>query len=174
MADQPASKPLTRAQKLAICAAAAAVCTPLTQQSEGVVHKAAPDPAHILSVCYGDRYDIDPAKIYSTDECAVRLRRKLATVYAPPVLDCLPQLADPRRSKVFGALLDAAYNAGPHGVCESRMARLIRAGDWVDGCKGFYGWRATALDRRTHQRIALRGLVLRRAKEAQLCLAGLA
>lgn len=168
---QPDNK--TRNAAALACAAAATACLSLTQSSEGVVHKATPDPAHILSVCYGDRYDIDPAKIYSTDECAVRLRHKLATVYAPPILACLPQLGDPKRVLVFAAFLDAAYNAGPAGVCGSRMARLLTAGQWGLACQGFYGWRATALDRKTHQRIALRGLQIRRGKEAALCKEGL-
>jgi len=168
------AKSLTAAQKMALCAAAAATCVTLTQSSEGIVHRPTLDPAHILSVCYGDRYDIDPAKIYSTDECVARLRHKLATVYAPQILDCLPQLADQRRSKIFGALLDAAYNAGAHAVCVSRMAVSLRAGDLKGMCNGFYGWRATALDRKTHQRIKLKGLETRRGKEAALCLQGLA
>lgn len=161
------------AQAAALCAAAAATCVVLTQGSEGLRHKAYLDPAHILTVCYGETHGIDPAKIYSTDQCAELLRRKLASEYAPPILDCIPQLAEPQRVKVFGALLDAAYNAGPGAVCSSRMARSIKAGMWVTGCKGFYGWRATAHDRRTGKVIQLRGLTIRRAKEATMCREGL-
>jgi lysozyme len=154
-----------------LCAAAALVCLPLTQASEGLRNKPYLDPAHILTVCYGETQGIDPAKIYSNDECAVRLRQRLAQDYAPRILACLPELNDERRLKVFGALLDAAYNAGPVAVCNSRMARSIHAGDWRGACNGFYGWYTTALNRKTGVRIKLQGLVTRRAKEAALCLA---
>jgi hypothetical protein len=65
-----------------------------------------------------------------------------------------------RRLKVFGALLDAAYNAGWRkwrAVCNSRMARSIHAGDWAGACNGFYGWYTTARDRKTGVRIAAQG-----------------
>jgi lysozyme len=156
-----------------LCAAAALVCIPLTQASEGVRTKAYLDPVKILTVCYGETQGIDPSKIYSTDECAVLLRKRLANDYAPRILACLPELNDERRINVFGALLDAAYNAGAVAVCNSRMARSIHAGDWKGACNGFYGWYTTARDRRTGVRIQLKGLVIRRGKEADLCMAAL-
>jgi lysozyme len=165
---------MTPAKAAVLCAAAATLCLPLTQNSEGLRNRPYLDPAHILTVCYGETQGIDPAKIYSNDECAVRLRKRLAQDYAPRILACLPELADERRIKVFGALLDAAYNAGAVAVCNSRMARSIHAGDWRGACNGFYGWYTTARDRKTGARIALKGLVIRRGKEADLCLAGAA
>jgi lysozyme len=156
----------------ALCIAAAAACIALTQSSEGLRNKPYLDPAHILTVCYGETHGIDQAKIYSNDECAARLRQRLAEDYAPRIAACLPELNE-RRIKVFGALLDAAYNAGPVAVCNSRMARSIHAGDWAGACNGFYGWYATARDRRTGKRIQLRGLEIRRQKEAALCREGL-
>jgi lysozyme len=166
-------QPPSRAGSIAaLCGAAALVCIPLTQSSEGVRVKPYLDPAHILTVCYGETQHIDPSKIYATDECAVMLRKRLANDYAPRILACLPELNDQRRIKVFGALLDAAYNAGAVAVCNSRMARSIHAGNWVGGCNGFYGWYTTARDRRTGQRIQLKGLTIRRGKEAELCMAG--
>jgi GH24 family phage-related lysozyme (muramidase) len=102
----------------ALCVAAAAACLSLTQASEGLRNKPYLDPAHILTVCYGETQGIDQAKIYSNDECAIRLRKRLAEDYAPRIIACLPELTE-RRIKVFGALLDAAYNAGPVAVCNS-------------------------------------------------------
>lgn len=171
---------LSKKQKVvgaaAVCAAAAAACLPLTQSSEGLRNRAYLDPAHVLTVCYGETEGVDPARIYSNDECAAKLRHRLAQDYATKIVaaNCLPQLADERRVKVFGALLDAAYNAGPAAVCSSRMARAIRAGNWAAGCDGFYGWYTTARNRKTGQRIALKGLVIRRQKEAALCREGVA
>jgi lysozyme len=156
----------------AICIAAATACLSLTQSSEGLRNKAYLDPAHILTVCYGETEGIDPARIYSTDECAAKLRHRLAADYAPAIAKCLPQVAVESRIKVFGALLDAAYNAGPVAVCQSRMARAVKAGDWAGTCENFYGWYTTARDRRTGVRFQLKGLVIRRQKEAALCREG--
>lgn len=170
MADLPKSnRPATIA---ALCAAAAVACLPLTQSSEGLKNRPYLDPAHILTVCFGETEGIDPARIYSDGECAAKLRHRLANDYAPRIADCLPEVAAERRIKVFGALLDAAYNAGPVGVCSSRMARAIRAGQWRQGCELFPGWYTTARNRKTGQRIALRGLVIRRQRESVLCLEG--
>ncbi len=155
----------------ALCAAAAAVCLPLTRTSEGLRNKPYLDPAHILTACYGETRGIDPAKIYSNDDCAARLRKRLTEDYAPRILACLPELNE-RRVKVFGALLDASYNAGPVAVCKSRMARSIHAGNWAGACNGFYGWYATAHDRRTGKILRLKGLEIRRQKEAALCSQG--
>lgn len=178
MPSVPVSNPpvqkRSRAEIAAMCAAAATICLPLTSVSEGLRNRPYLDPAHILTVCYGETEHIDPAKIYSNDECATMLRRRLAEDYAPRVLECLPELWDQRYVKVFGALLDAAYNAGSVAVCRSRMAVAIHAGDWVKACDGFEGWYTTARDRKTGARIALRGLVIRRGKEADLCREGVA
>lgn len=157
----------------AICAAAAAVCLPLTQQSEGLRNKPYLDPAHILTVCYGETEGVE-ARIYSTDECAGKLRHRLANDYAPRIAECLPEIATNERIKVFGALLDAAYNAGPVAVCNSRMASAIRLGNVVDGCALLDGWYVTARNRKTGVRVKLPGLVKRRRAEAALCLEGAA
>lgn len=157
----------------ALCALAAMICLPLTQSSEGLRNKPYLDPAHILTVCYGETQRVDPAKIYSTDECAGMLRRRLAEDYAPRIAACLPDVARSDRIRVFAALLDASYNAGSAAVCNSRMARSIHAGQWRQACAGFAGWYATARDRRTGARIPLRGLVIRRQREAELCRSGL-
>lgn len=155
------------------CSAAAAACIALTQGSEGFVSKAKPDPVGIPTGCFGETEDIDLGRIYSRDECVVKLRRRLATSYAPKIAACLPAVTEERRVNVFAALLDAAYNAGPVTVCNSRMARSIRADDWSAGCNGFYGWFTTARDRRTGRRVQFKGLVVRREKEAALCRSGL-
>jgi GH24 family phage-related lysozyme (muramidase) len=187
----------------ALCVAAAAACIGLTQASEGFLPKAKPDPAHILTGCYGERVDLsdlDPNKIYSKSECGERLRKRLATEFAPQLAACLPQVATKEHIKVFAALLDASYNAHPARVCASPMAAHIRAGAWADACntltaKGHigslvtHGWFTTARYRgkpqpasamRAHGwtftagawRAEFGGLVTRRQKEAALCREG--
>jgi GH24 family phage-related lysozyme (muramidase) len=103
----------------AIIALAVLVAAPLAATWEGYRGKAYYDPAHILTVCYGETEHIDPAKIYSKDECVAKLRTRMANDYAPRIAKCLPEVVNERRVKVFAALLDASYNAG-WGRCAVR------------------------------------------------------
>jgi lysozyme len=153
----------------AIIAAAVLVAAPIAERWEGVRIKPYYDPAHILTVCHGETEYIE-LRIYSKEECAAMLRKRLADDYAPRIAACLPEVATWERVKVFGALLDASYNAGWAGVCNSRMARLIRAGQWTAACKALDGWYVTAKNRKTGVRVKLRGLVLRRQDEMRVCL----
>lgn len=155
----------------AIIAAAVLVCIPLTATSEGERLRPYRDPAHIVTWCDGETQG-RPKGAYSSAECRAMLQNRLARDYAPGIAECLPQLADPRRIKIFAAFLDASYNAGIAAVCKSRMAASVRAGRLEQACAGFIGWYVTARDRRTGARIQLRGLVIRRAREAALCREG--
>jgi lysozyme len=172
----------------AFCVAAAAACLSLTQQSEGKRLKPYRDPANIVTWCYGETNGTPKAN-YTSAECAGLLQNRLASVYAPQIAKCLPQLADQRRIKVFAAFLDASYNAGPLAVCASPMASGAKASDWARACH-FQGWFVTARYRGKPMsaaamqragwrwingawRKALPGLIARRVKEAQLCASGL-
>lgn len=154
-------------------AAAVLVAAPIGEKWEGYAAKPYLDPAAIKTYCYGET---DTAfledRIYSKGECGALLRKRLARDYAPRLLACLPQLADPRRTHVFGALLDASYNAGPVAVCASRMSISVRASQWTAACNGLEGWYVTARNRKTGIRIKLRGLELRRRDEKAVCLKG--
>lgn len=151
-----------------LIAAACAVAAPYIMKSEGLRTKPYLDPVKIQTVCYGETNIA--MKVYSKDECGRLLRRRLARVYAPKVLECLPQLEDPRRRNEFAAMIDSSYNAGPGAVCKSQMAKLFRSGHWIAGCKALPGWYVTARDRRTGQRKVYAGLVKRRIEAMHLCL----
>lgn len=154
----------------AAIAAAVAVSAPLAQKWEGLVLKARPDPVGILTGCYGETEDIDPSRIYSQDECATKLRKRMARDYAPPILACVPAFAKPEHRHAFAASIDASYNAGPVAFCKSPMAKAFNAGNWRTGCAAFKGWYVSARDRRTGVRKVYRGLVNRRLDESALCL----
>lgn len=174
MPSSPSPKPPTRnkAAIAAVCAGAAIACLPLTRTSEGERLRPYRDPAHIVTWCYGETVG-EPKSLYTETECATMLQNRLARDYAPKIAACLPELANERRIKAFAAFLDASYNAGPAAVCKSRMAVSVHAGNWGRACAGFYGWRATAHDRRTGALLHLRGLEIRREKEAALCREGI-
>jgi lysozyme len=141
---------------------------------EGFAAKPYLDPASIKTGCFGETED--PAyledRIYSRSECGDQLRKRLARDYAPRIAKCLPEIVQNRF--VFGALLDASYNAGWAAVCNSRMAVSVRAGNLRAACNGLEGWYVTARNRQTGVRVRLRGLERRRLDEKATCLRGLA
>lgn len=139
MADQrPPTPALSKKQKTAAAiVAACVVCAPLTAPREGFVPKAKPDPIGISTGCFGERVDqsdLDPSRIYSRDECMVRLRQRLERDYAPKIAACLPELTAPDRRNEFASLLDTSFNAGPVAVCSSPMAADIHAHQWPAAC----------------------------------------
>jgi GH24 family phage-related lysozyme (muramidase) len=188
VAEQPKGTPTgTGAAALFVLAASAVVS--LTASSEGKRLKPYRDPANIVSWCYGETRGT-PKASYTDVECAALLQNRLAASFAPEIAKCLPQLGDKQRVKVFGAFLDAAYNAGSRAACSSRMAAAVRRGDLPLACASFRGWYVTAhyrgkpepaaVMRRagwtwtgSYWRKVLPGLVTRRAKESQLCASGL-
>lgn len=199
MPEQPKPKAVIQPQDMqanngaaaftALCAAAAAACLGLTAHSEGKRLKPYRDPANIVSWCYGETAG-KPKATYTDAECAALLRNRLAASFAPKVAKCLPQLADKKRIKVFGAFLDAAYNAGPGAVCASPMAAAVRKGDLPLACAAFRPWFVTAHYRGkpepasamrragwvwtgSYWRKTLPGLVTRRRNESTLCMEGL-
>jgi lysozyme len=155
----------------AAIAAAVMIAAPLAAEFEGYSAKVYKDPAGIPTACYGETelVRLDPSHIYAKTECMALLRERLRRDYAPRLLQCVPAFIDLRYQYQFGSLLDASYNAGWAAACKSRMADAFRASQWAQGCAGFDGWYVTARDRRTGQRVALKGLVNRRKAEMLVC-----
>jgi lysozyme len=155
-----------------VAAAVLLATTALTIPSEGTKLRPYWDPAHIRTVCNGETKGVEE-RAYSSAECSILLEQRMARDYAPALERCVPQIANDRRVKIFAAFLDASYNAGVAAVCKSRMARSLKAGARLaDVCRQFDGWFTTALNRKTGERIQLRGLEIRRRKEMALCLEG--
>lgn len=160
---------MSAAKKTGVIAAAVVIAAGIAQEFEGYRGAVYLDPAHILTQCYGETQDIDPSVIYSEEQCAAKLRARMAKDYAPALLACVPQFNDPRYARAFGALLDASYNAGTAAACRSPMAQHFRLGDIQRGCNAFPGWYVTAKNRKTGERVKLRGLVRRREYERDVC-----
>lgn len=175
MASKPPMRPAAKGGIAIAIAAAVAVAAPIAQHWEGFVSKARPDPVGILTGCYGETEQIDPSRIYSMDECAVKLRARMARDYAPVLAKCMPVVVGddwPRYTNVFGALLDASYNAGAQRVCV-RFAAAVNRGNLETACNALPTWMVTARDRRTGARKLYQGLVNRRRDERATCLKGL-
>lgn len=172
------------------------MCIPLTKTSEGEALRPYRDPANIVTWCYGETQGPHKSR-YTPPECAALLQNRLASQYAPKVIACAPELAEPKYVHIFAALLDASYNAGPAAVCTSPMVKAVHSGDFEAACNAFTaryvvegistpGWFTTARYRgpakpaavmRAHGwawtgknwRKILPGLVTRRQKEMRLC-----
>lgn len=156
----------------AAIAAAVAVAAPLTMSHEGYRGKVYLDPAKIATQCFGETQDIDPSRIYSKEQCATKLRARMAKDYAPALVECMPGLAGEewkRFTNVYGAMLDASYNTGPSPVCK-RFALTFNTGRYWEACNLFPGWYTTAKNRVTGVRREFPGLVRRRKEEKALCL----
>jgi GH24 family phage-related lysozyme (muramidase) len=172
------NKPKSSPAVIAACiAAACAVAAPIAMRWEGFAPKVYKDPANISTWCYGEtlvKLSQDPTFIYSKDQCASLLRQRMARDYAPKILQCIPQLIDPQRKQVFGALIDASYNAGWQGVCKSPMRAQIYAGHWEAACDALPTYYITAQKRVNGKRVGkpfvLKGLVNRRKDERKVCL----
>lgn len=175
----PPRPPKKSGAGLAACIAAAClVAAPLAAKWEGFAPKVYRDPAGIPTWCYGETEKLkkDPSYIYSKTECMGLLRERMARDYAPRIAQCLPEIIANRF--IFGALIDASYNAGWAAVCRSPMARLIKAGQLVPACNALPSWYVTAQKRVNGKRVGkpflLKGLVNRRNDEKAVCLKGAA
>jgi lysozyme len=154
---------------IAACiAAVVAISAPMATAFEGEVLHPYRDPANIVTWCDGETQGV-PKDHYTSAECATMLRARQARDYAPPVLRCVPLLAQERRRPIFAASIDFAYNGGVAAFCRSSMARAFNAGRWAAGCDAFrLYYKARIAGRLT----VLRGLARRRAAERTLCLKG--
>jgi lysozyme len=160
----------------AAIAAAVAVAAPIAERWEGYSGKAYLDPAKVLTQCYGETRDVDPSLIYSQSECAKKLRARMARDYAPVLAKCMPALVGPdwpRYTSVYGALIDASYNAGPERVC-IRFGPVVNAGGLKIACNALPTWFISARNRQTGERKIYQGLINRRNDERRVCLGGLA
>lgn len=168
----PAKDTGSKAGLAALISAAVLLAAPFAAKWEGFAPRVYLDPAKIPTYCYGETQNVsrDPARVYGKAECMGLLRQRMARDYAPRIAACAPEVVP--NARIFAALIDASYNAGPDAVCRSPMVRLMRAGQLKAGCEAFRGWYVTARDRQTGARIQLRGLVHRREDERRACLEG--
>jgi lysozyme len=174
---EPDKKPPSQAPVAlaAAIAAAVAIAAPIAAKWEGYAPKVYKDPAGIPTYCYGETELLrhDPSHIYAKSECMALLRERLRRDYAPKIAACLPEIVGNRF--IFGALIDASYNAGWKGVCKS-FKPLAQSGQFAPICNKLPTWYITAQRRVNGKRIGkpflLPGLVARRKDEKAVCLQG--
>lgn len=124
-------------------------------------------PADVLTVGIGSTEfggePINPNKRYSDDEIAKRWVKDIQTAER-----CVNNFGNGYKipQSVFDASVSLTFNVGCGNASKSTMFRKLRKGDYVGACNELPRW--TSAGGRQ-----LRGLVIRREKERQLCLAGL-
>lgn len=145
----------------------AAVAT-LAVGFEGVRQVAYYDPPGILTVCHGSTHNVEPNRVYSMAECRARLDADAAEAVAH-VERCAPGLPD----GPLIAFSDAVFNVGPRIVCDtqtSTAARMLATGDIEGACNQLPRWDRARI---AGEAVPLPGLTKRRARERDICLAGL-
>lgn len=136
------------------------------------------DVAGIATACDGIiRVDGRPVRIgdvFTPDQCAFHLERELIA-HAEGMMRCTPAFRNHPDKEAIGPTLAAVtsftYNIGVGGYCGSTAARRFNAGNWRGGCEAMMMWNKARVN---GQLQPVRGLTLRRQRERDLCLRGLA
>lgn len=172
---RPANKKgvaLTGAMVAAIVAALVSF-TPQWEGMDKVARRDAIGTGHPVTYCYGQTDEFGTVHIgqrFTKVECDAKLAESLPR-YVAQVAKCATHVFP---VKVWAALVDAAYNAGPAAVCRSQMMTHINAGRYEQGCRAFEGWYVRSAG------VVRKGLIARRSgvpgdvrkSERDLCLEG--
>ena len=144
---------------------AAQIATESVEEFEGYVPEGYLDPVGIPTKCFGDTRDVVVGMEYTFEECSKSLNEHLYEL-AKPVTKCVKGF-DGLPDKTKAALVSMAYNIGSGAMCKSSVVRRMNAGDVEGGCKRM------AEIYKTAKGIELKGLVVRRKYESDMCLTGL-
>ena len=137
-----------------------ATATALVAVAEGLVTYTYPDVGGVPTYCYGETQGAEWGKTYSKAQCDEQLARRLVE-FNRGVDSCVrAELPDTRRA----ALVSLAYNIGVPAFCRSTAVRKLNAGDVAGGCDAILMWNKV-------NGVVWRGLVKRRERERDLCLA---
>lgn len=168
-AETPPSGPQIKPQGPLVAIVGAVAATSLfasIPKDEGYKLAAYRDVVGIPTICFGDTKNVRLGMVETPEGCMRRLEAQLVA-HAAPVMKCSPRLNEPGRDNQRAAAVSLAYNIGVRAYCRSTVDRRFDAGDWRGGCDAFLRWNKAGGR-------AIRGLTLRRQRERELCLRGLA
>lgn len=147
---------------VSILLASAALVSGITQD-EGRSHTVYKDIVGVATVCDGiTGPDVIPGKTYTDQECNA-LTIKHVEAHGSQLLDCIHVRIT---QGMYEALDSFAYNVGVSAACKSTALKLINAGQYRDGCLNLLRWNKAGGKE-------VRGLTLRRQREAEKCLANI-
>ena len=143
---------------------AAAVSLPMITQFEGYEPHPYYDSVGILTVGYGETEGVED-RFYSHAEALEMLAVRVQTGYVEPIEKCSATWDEmPLSTKAAAASL--AYNIGVGAYCRSTIRKLFDARKYLEGCEFFKRYKYAGGK-------VLRGLEIRRGKEAEFCKSGL-
>lgn len=147
-----------------LTAIALSLATPTIVTFEGQRNVAYRDVAKILTICNGHTgKDIVVGKVYTDEECS-NLTAKDVKKATDQVLAVSPQLV--WHPMVLASIISFTYNLGGGAYKKSSVALLMNQGRFVEGCNFMMNYKYA--DGKVFQ-----GLVNRRTREVQICLATL-
>lgn len=152
--------------------AACAVAAPLTMSSEGKKNTGYLDPSRIPTICFGHTGPEVRVGAWWSDGTCKDVFTKDQQRLAVAALQCTPDEVVKNRY-VFGSVVDFTFNGGAGLYCRSSMARDFGAGHYAAGCRDFLKYRFSR-NRATGRMVELPGLKIRRGKEAETCMKGIA
>jgi lysozyme len=142
---------------------ASAVMVAGITKDEGREHKPYRDIVGVWTVCDGiTGPDVIHGKTYTDSECNA-LTIKHLDAHGTQLLDCIHVRIT---QGMYEALASWAYNVGTAAACKSTALRLINAKQYRDGCLNLLRWNKAGGQE-------VRGLTLRRQREAEKCLANI-
>jgi lysozyme len=144
--------------------AAGALAVGFVGNWEGLRLVAYQDVVSVWTACYGETKGIKPGMKFTKQQCDVMFIESLEK-HEAGMRRCLKN-PDALSDKTYVSMVSATYNIGVGAFCGSSMARNINAGNIRAACDSLLAWNKAGGK-------VVKGLVNRRAKERELCLAGL-
>lgn len=146
---------------LAAGIAVGAVSTNYVSVQEGLKTRAYRDVVGVPTVCYGETQDVRMGDEHTQAECLDMLKKHVD--FYLHVVDSRVHRHLPDEMRV--ALSSFVYNVGTTAFDHSMLLRYLRAGEYTKACNELPRWNKAG-------RNVIRGLVVRRDAERQLCLIG--
>lgn len=146
---------------LGIGAAVGSVATGFIGTHEGEKLRAYKDVVGVPTVCYGETQDVKMGDEHTEAECLDMLKHHVD--YFLHVVDSHVHRRLPDEMRV--ALTSFVYNVGTSRFDHSMLMRYLQAGEYRKACDELPRWNKAG-------RNTVRGLVIRREAERQLCLIG--
>lgn len=138
------------------------ILIPLVGGFEGLRLEAYLDPVGIPTICYGHTDGVTLGQTKTQEECDELLAAELGEAVAAVERHVTVYLPVTRKA----ALASFVYNVGETAFRKSTLLRLLNAGETRAACDQLLRWVHASGQK-------LPGLVKRREKERELCLAGL-
>lgn len=118
-------------------------------------------PAGKLTIGWGCTEGIKPGDVWTKEQAEAALRRELRSHEAA----VMRLVSVPLNENQFSALVSFSYNVGSGALAGSSLLKRLNKGDYAGAQRAFLDWNKATVK---GKKVELRGLAIRRAKEAAL------